>query len=289
MYHADLLGGLANLFAGRYPLLWGIHHTATDRTALNPRTYKILRLNALLSRWLPNRIICCAESARDSHIALGYPAGKMQVIPNGIDSQRFQPQAHARASLRKELALPPGVSLVGLCARFHPAKDHQTFIEAAAMVSKKNPETHFVLCGWQVEWNNPRLSMWIDQAGLRSRCHLLGMRDDMPRILSALDVLVSSSVSEAFPLIVGEAMACGVACVVTNVGDSALLVGNTGQVVPAGDPNSLGEAILFLQGETAVKKGALARKRIMTLYNLEAAVARYIQAYEEIRHANGVT
>ena len=226
MYHADLLGSVASLFAGRPPIVWGIHHTAADTATLNPRTYQILKLNARLSHSIPTRIICCAESAKTSHIDVGYRADRMTVIPNGVDVTRFKSNPTARAELRAELGLADKDFLIGLCARFHMTKDHGTFIKAAGMI----PNAQFLLCGHDVTESNSALMKMIDEAGIRSRCHLLGPRNDMPRVYSALDMLVSSSRSEAFPLTIAEAMACGLPCVVTDVGDSAQIVGETGRV-----------------------------------------------------------
>ena len=281
MYHADLLGSVASLFAGRPPIVWGIHHTAADTATLNPRTYQILKLNARLSHSIPTRIICCAESAKTSHIDVGYRADRMTVIPNGVDVNRFQPNPTARAELRTELGLADSDFLIGLCARFHMTKDHGTFIKAAGMI----PNAQFLLCGHDVTESNSALMKMIDEAGIRSRCHLLGPRNDMPRVYSALDMLVSSSRSEAFPLTIAEAMACGLPCVVTDVGDSAQIVGETGRVVPAGDPSALAEAIaslLSLPKESIHQLGTLARERAEKLYNLDLSTQRYWQTYTEI-------
>lgn len=281
MYHADLLGSVASLFAGRPPVVWGIHHTAADPATLNPRTYQILKLNARLSRSIPTRIICCAESAKTSHIDVGYRADHMTVIPNGVDVTRFQSNPAARAELRTELGLKENDFLIGLCARFHPTKDHTTFIKAASNI----PDARFLLCGHDVTESNSALINMIDSAGIRSRCHLLGPRSDMPRVYSALDLLVSSSRSEAFPLTIAEAMACGLPCVVTDVGDSARIVGETGRVVPAGDVHALAEAVAFLRSlsdESFHQLGASARERVEKLYNLDMSTQSYWKTYAEI-------
>ncbi len=136
--------------------------------------------------------------------------------------------------------------LVGLAARHDPLKDHGNFLKAAAIVARRFPMTRFVLCGDKVDANNPAIMAQISSLGLAEKCHLLGPRRDMARIHAALDVAVSSSISEAFPLVVGEAMSCGVPCAVTDVGDSAMMVGATGRVVPPRDPDALAGAILEL-------------------------------------------
>ena len=281
MYHGDLLGSVASLFAGRPPLVWGIHHTAADPATLNPRTYQILKLNARLSHSIPTRIICCAESAKTSHAEVGYRADRMTVIPNGVDVNRFKANPIARAELRAELGLSENDFLIGLCARFHPTKDHATFIKAASNI----PDARFLLCGRDVTEANSTLMKMIDEAGIRSHCHLLGPRSDMPRVYSALDMLVSSSRSEAFPLTITEAMACGLPCVVTDVGDSEQIVGETGRIVRAGDFHALAAGVASvrsLSAESFRQLGALARERVEKLYNLDLSTQGYWKTYQEI-------
>jgi glycosyltransferase involved in cell wall biosynthesis len=206
----------------------------------------------------------------------------MTVIANGVDVTRFQPNPAARDEVRRELGLAPDTFLIGLGARFHPAKDFGTFAKAAALVLRDTPDVHFLLCGTDVTDANPALTSLLDEAGVRTNCHLLGERSDMPRLLPALDLLVSSSRSEALSLIIAEAMACEVPCVVTDVGDSALIVGETGLVVSAGDPPEMAAAIQSSRARRLDELGKLARKRVESLYNLDLVTARYWKTYAEM-------
>jgi glycosyltransferase involved in cell wall biosynthesis len=144
----------------------------------------------------------------------------------------------------------------------------------------------FLLAGDGVEPHNTQLSAWIAETGVAERFHLLGARDDMHRLTAALDVaLVSSAFGEAFPLVVGEAMACAVPCVVTDVGDAAFMVGDGGRVVPARDPAALAEAALELLTQRPQERAALgqrARERIASEFELSAVVARYADLYDEV-------
>src|SRR5262249_22081389 len=136
-----------------------------------------------------------------------------------------------------------------------------------------------------VDRSNPALVALVDSLGLGDRCHLLGPRRDIPRIQAALDLATSSSISEAFPLVVGEAMACGTPCVVTDVGDSALMVGDTGRVVPPRDPVALAEAwrdLLSLGAERRRRLGEDARRRTLELFDLSAVARRYEDLYESL-------
>ena len=281
MYHADLFGGVAGRLAGRIPVVWGIHHTRLERESTPAGTLWTARVNARLSHRLPARIVCCSEATRRVHVQMGYAADKMLVIPNGIDLDRFRPDPEARASVRVELGLGPDALLIGMAARFHPLKDHRNFVLAASRIADL-PGVHFLLCGEGMVAENAVLSGWIEQAGLSGRFHLLGRREDMPRLFASLDLSTLSSRSEAFPLVVGEAMASGVPCVVTDVGDSAEIVGTTGLVVPPEDPEALAAAWReLIEGgpELMGRLGQLARRRIEERYSLQASVSKYQNLY----------
>ena len=292
MYHADLIGGSAAYLAEKLPVVWGIHHTNLDPDQNKRTTIWTARACARLSRLLPERIVCCSEASRRAHARFGYAEEKMEVIPNGFDVRRFYPDVEAQRGLRQELGIAADVPLIGMAARFHIQKGHKNFIEAAASLHSRVPDVHYVLCGKNVDQNNTELSTWIEEAGLRNVCHLLGAREDMPRFFGALDIATSSSLSEAFPMAVGEAMACGTPCVVTDVGDSALIVGDTGKVVPADDPRSLAAAWEELLGTGPVVRqqmGRAARNRVEQRFNIGAIVERYQELYRQIAAAPRAT
>ena len=283
MYHADLVGGLAARLAGRAPVIWGIRNSNLDVIHSKRNTRWTVKVCALLSNIVPARIVSCSETARRIHIKLGYSVDKIMVIPNGFDLDLFRPDSQARASLRQELHLSPEARLVGLVGRFDPQKDHQTFIRAAAEVKARCGEVEFLLCGNDITWENAQLVSWIEEQGLRDCFHLLGRREDIPRLSAALDVACSSSAyGEAFSNVLGEAMACGVPCVVTDVGDSAYIVGETGKAVPPRDSSRLAGALLDLLAlppENRMELGMAARKRTQQNFDIHAVVHRYEQLY----------
>lgn len=291
MYHANLIGGLAARLAGRPPVVWGIHHANLDARHNKRHTIWTARVCARLSHKIPSAIVFCSEVSRQVHAQFGYAAQEMVVIPNGFDLSQFQPDAGARNSLRRELGISEKAPLIGLAARFHPLKGHRTFITAAARLHDSFPEVHFVLCGRDVDVNNRQLMGWIREAGggLADVCHLMGLCEDMPRFFAAIDIASSSSVSEAFPVAIGEAMSCGVPCVVTNVGDSAALVGETGKVVPSDDPDALAAAWKELLTNAALLQqlGELARKRVEQRFSLRSVVQRYQDIYRQIAATPG--
>jgi glycosyltransferase involved in cell wall biosynthesis len=216
---------------------------------------------------------------------MGYAKEKMLVIQNGFDLERFHPDPEARLAVRKELQLSPECKLVGIFARFDPFKDPENFVRAAAHLHKRMPDVHFVMCGREMTSGNNQLVEWIEQAGIRGNCHLLGQCYDVPHWMAAMDVIVSSSQSEGFPNVLGEAMACGVSCVTTDAGDSALIVGNTGKVVPIKEPGMLAqacEALLKLNYEERQTLGLVARQYIEEHFSLATIVHQYEQLYQEL-------
>ncbi len=290
MYHSDLSGGIVGRLAG-IPVVWGIHYADGDPRAVKPMTRWIRAACARLSGTLPARIVCCAESARRSHAALGYRADRMRVIPNGFAIDRFAPSAQARSEVRAELALPPRAPVVGWVARFHPDKDPGNFLAAAARVARERPDAYFLAMGEGLSGSNAELRGVVESAGLdAARLRLLGARSDAPRIFAAMDVLASSSRREAFPNVLGEAMLSGVPCAATDCGDCAEIIGSTGRIVPARDPAELARALLDLLSRPPDERAALgraARARVMARYDMRAVADRYCDLYAEVSRRGG--
>lgn len=283
MYHADLLGGLAARLARVPAVAWGIRNSNLDRDKTKLSTRVVVGACARVSRWVPDRILSCSEVARQVHVALGYAEDKMVLVPNGFDLTRFQPDALARTAVRAELGMRDDTLLVGLIGRFDPQKNHAGFFEAARYLHSRLPMVHFVLAGKGIDMSNRELMRMVEAAGVCHVTHLLGLRSDIPRLMAALDVLASSSYGEAFSNVLGEAMACGVPCVVTNVGDSAYIVGDTGQVVLSGDMNALAaamEGLLTLPPDEKAALGTRARARVAEHFEIEKVVQQYETFYD---------
>lgn len=284
MYHADLLGGLAARLTGKAPVIWGIRNNTFDvRTSTTTRA--VVWACARLSHVIPRRIVANSHDSCRFHIQMGYAAHKMSIIPNGFDTEVFCPQADAPAALRAELNLPPDTPLVGLFARFDPIKDHHNFVRAAAQMQSHIPNLHFVLCGRGIDWQNSALTHWIEDAGLRPNFHLLGVRSDMAHLNAALDLAVCSSHGEAFPNTIGEAMACGVPCAATDVGDLRQIMGESGRLAPPRDPAALARAcieLLSLSPEQRRQLGQMGRARIEQFYSLPAIAAQYQALYRSV-------
>jgi glycosyltransferase involved in cell wall biosynthesis len=286
MYHANLLGGLAAAISGRTPVVWGIHHSDIIKQHTKVLSFVTSRACAVLSSWLPARIVCCAESAKAVHIEKGYAAAKMTVITNGIDVRTFQPAPELGAKFRQEQGILPTVPLFCHVARFHPQKDHLAFLRAVKLILSKRPDAHFALCGEDVTWENPALTGYIAALGIaRDHIRLLGRVEDVRPVLNAAIAVVSSSYGEAFPVTLGEAMACGSVCVVTRVGDCEEIVGQQSGLVPARDPEALAKGcmdVLDMLPEQLHRRKLANRRRIEQRFSLPAMTRQYEVLYREL-------
>ncbi|MFP4257950.1 MAG: glycosyltransferase family 4 protein [Desulfovermiculus sp.] len=286
MYHADLMGGLAARIARKWPVFWNIRHSNLHPKENKKTTIWTAKACALFSRRIPQKIVCCSEESRRIHAGLGYDEDRMLVIPNGFDLETFGPGQEAGKSLRSDLGLGQNALLIGMAARFHRQKDHLTLIQAARQLKNQGVEPFFVLCGQGMDWENEELCGWIKESGLEDRFFLLGPRSDMPRITAALDVAcLSSAYGEAFPNVLGEAMACEVPCVATDLGDSGEIVGDTGRIVSSRDPEAMARAVkelidMGIEGRT--KLGTRARQRVAERYELGKVVKEYEKLYRSV-------
>lgn len=289
MYHANLFGGLASRLAGIKHVVWGIHHNNLA-AGLNKRsTLLVARIGGWLSRWLPEAIVYCAHASRDTHLASGYGNRHTHVLANGIDPQQYRPDPLARSSIRSELGISDETPLVGMIGRFDPLKNHRGFMHAASRLLQQLPQTRFVLAGQNIEHSNSELMLWISQHQLQDAVILLGKRDDMPRLMAALDVLALPSLGEAAPNVVAEAMACGIPCVACKVGDSCRLIGTTGLCVAPADMDALADAMLQLLSDQNRRHGLgqAARERITRHYSLDHSANCHLQLYAQLLSGKG--
>jgi glycosyltransferase involved in cell wall biosynthesis len=284
MYHGNLAAQTAAVFGNRPRMIWSIHQSLQNFHYEKYLTSLIIRLCARMSR-LPDSIVYNSKTSATQHEAVGYRKEKSIVLFNGFDTTKFAPSAEARRTVDAELNLPTDAILIGLAGRYHPVKDHSGFIQAAALISKKYPGAKFLLCGRGIDHENLHLRQMIDELRLAHNVYLLGERRDIECIMPALDIAVSSSFSEGFPNVIGEAMSSATPCVVTDVSDVAEIVGSTGRVVPAGNPTMLAAAIedlIVMGSEKRRLLGAAARNRIVESYSLEWSVSQYERIYRAL-------
>jgi glycosyltransferase involved in cell wall biosynthesis len=285
MYHSCLAIEVAKILSGRRtPALWGIHCSSSPLLVEKKLTTAVIRFCALLSR-RPAKIVFVSHAGQSEHQRLRYHVENSCVIPNGIDTKKFIPSTEARLSVRSEMGLTEDAFLIGIIGRSHPMKDHANFLAAAGLISKTHPETHFLLIGRGMDRGNQALVESIRKLGIGDRTHLLGEHHDTSRLAAALDIFTLSSAYESCPNVIGEAMASGVPCVVTNVGDAGWLVGDTGLVVPPRDANALASAcreMIDLRSQDRAALGLLARKRVTEHFPIRSIIGRYEELYETI-------
>ncbi|MDX6748515.1 glycosyltransferase [Geminicoccaceae bacterium 1502E] len=286
MYHGNLAALLASRLSGRHPaVLWNIRHSLHDLSLEKGATRVVIRASVPLSRLAGATVYNAQVSARQ-HQRHGYTSRDVEIIPNGFDTERFRPDPQARAALRSELGLAPATVLLGHAARYHPMKAHLALIRALGRLVGEGADVHLLMAGEGVTPANEALREAIAAGGIGGRVSLLGERQDMPRLLASLDLAVLCSAwGEGFPNVLGEAMACGVPCLATDVGDCEMLLQATGGVVPPGDAEALAAALGWFVGmpqEVRRSLGMAARERILQEFALPAVARRYDALYERL-------
>ena len=285
MYHGDLVGGLVARFSGIKNIAWGVHHSILEKGKTKASTRWIAKINALLSHWVPEVIVCCAEKSKVIHKEIGFSSRKMKVIPNGYDLQKFSPKISEAKLLRKEWGISESMPLLGMVGRFDPQKDHGNLLEALTLLKNQGLEFRCVLVGRGMDGCNQAIRSLLLRNGLEEHVLLLSQRSDIPAVMSALDLHVLSSSAEAFPNVIAEAMACETPCVTTDVGDAALMVGDTGWVVRPSNPQALADGIqeaisAMAQTEAWLLRKTAARAYVSNNFGLDRMLASYRDAWE---------
>ena len=286
MYHGNLAASLArSMLSERVALAWNIRQTLYQIGNEKFLTQHVIRANRFFSK-APDALLYNSQLSRQQHEAFGFASNNGQIIANGIDLQRFSFSQDARQSIRSELAIPAGALLVGHAARLHPMKDHANFLQAAGIIALQQANVHFVLSGRDVSMENSSLRKLIPDS-LQDRFHLLGERSDMVDLMSAMDLFcLCSAWGEGFPNVLGEAMAVAVPCVATDIGDSALIVGDCGVIVSPRDKAALAsgiESLLSLPSTERRLLGEQARRRIEDKFTLGAIVEQYADLYNNLK------
>jgi glycosyltransferase involved in cell wall biosynthesis len=285
MYHGNLAASLAAAFAPQRPLVvWNVRHSLYGLEGEKFTTRQVIRGN----RWLScqaDTVIYNSRVSRGQHEAFGFSSSQGMEIPNGFDMVRLKPDEAVCLSVRREFGIPNKALLIGHVARYHPMKDHASFLRAAVRVASETPNAHFLVVGREVSPENQALT-GIVPPELIGRFFFPGEHSDVHQLMQAMDVLVMSSAwGEAFPNVLGEAMACGLPCVATNVGDSSDIVEDTGIVVPPSDSEELARGILTILEKPEEERrlmGRAARERVQENYSLTSVVEKYARLYERL-------
>lgn len=283
MVHSDFLGGLAARFAGVPHVIWGVR--TTDYRVESCSTRALRWLCTRLSFFVPDKIVCVAQASLQASAQAGYDATKLMVIRNGLDVAALRQHVGAGTAVRQQLELDAAHVVVGCLGRYNPAKDHANFVRAAGRVAALFPECRFLMVGRDLQVSNRELMAQIEATGFADRFVLLGERSDPAVCLDAMDVFALSSCTEGFPNVLGEAMAMGVPCVTTNVGDAAVLLGDAGFVVPPRDAVALADAMARMLALPKAEQQALGRKgqvRVQSQFSMDAAAQRFNHLYEQL-------
>lgn len=286
MYHGNMVALLLKIFFLNKPkIIWNIRQSLYSLSYEKNLTKIIIKLNSILSRYV-DRIIYNSKLSCSQHESLGFYKAKSLVIPNGFDLKTFRlTNNDVRYENKVNLGIRPKAFLIGIVARYHPMKDHRTFLLAAKQALLQNPNIIFVMVGKGINQENTELISLINELEIKENILMLDEIKNISDIMATLDILVSSSITEAFSNVIGEAMACGVPCVVTDVGDSAWIVGDTGLIISPSKPTELSSALIKLieTGELEREKlGQRARERISNNFDLEDIVKKYQEFYKSI-------
>lgn len=283
MVHSDLIGGIAARLAGVRHVVWGVR--TTDYSVESRKTRAVRWLCARLSYVIPSKIVSAAHASLKSSEQAGYCARKLMVISNGFDIAALQSYRGKGAIIREQIGAEPEKLVIGCLGRYNPAKDHANFVRAASLVAAKYPTCRFLMVGSDLTRCNAELMSDIDASGFAERFVLLGERPNPAAYLDAMDIFVLSSCTEGFPNVLGEAMAMGVPCVTTNVGDAAVLLGDTGELVPSRNSTALAGAIERLLLMPLTERKALGQRgsqRVERDFSIKTAARRYDDLYSTL-------
>jgi len=261
--------------------VWGIRASDVDHSTYGWYSSLVFMVGAWLSRF-PDLIIVNSEAGRRHHIARGYCGDHMKVIHNGVDSSRFRPDEEAGDRCRREWGISRHLFVIGIVARLDPMKDHRNFLRAAAMLARQRDDVRFVCVGTGSPSVASSLREIAVELGVDGIVTWLGQRTDLPAVYNGFDLATSASAfGEGFSNAIAEAMACGIPCVATNVGDAAIIMGDTGRIVPPGDSQALCSAWNDLYSLDATERAILARRarvRIVENFSLEVFRRESLQA-----------
>ena len=286
MYHGNLAASFVSLILkGKVGLLWNIRQTLSEPSRETRMTNWIIRFGSFLSR-LPNTIIYNSQLSIQQHERLGYHKSKSLLIHNGFELENFRPSSKNRKQVRKELGIPESSFVIGHVARFHPMKNHEGMLRAARITLNHVPNVFFLFVGHKVNEENIELIRLVKSLKLETHVRLLGERSDVPKIMNTFDLFaLSSAWGEGFPNVVGEAMASGVPCVVTDVGETRHVTGKYGTIVPPSDSAAFAEGILEkirMKPEDMYLIRKKSRAHIERNFKIENIANQYLKVYKEM-------
>ena len=285
MYHSNLVGGVIAKLAGIKKIIWSVHAFNLEKGMLKPSTRALIKFLAFFSYFIPSKIICCSQKSLEIHKQLLYKKVKLVFIPNGVDPSFFSFSEVGRETIRKELDIADNKILVGCIGRFDVQKNQLGFLKTITHIQNLGMEYHFVFVGRGNDRQNQEIQKIVNTSNLDKNITLLGERDDISNILSALDIFAMPSKGEAFPVSLCEAMACEVPCLATNVGDVQFILGDILQAIDITKFELFPQAILELGSmapKLRKKLGEKLKKRVLDNFSIDIVAKSHIELYEEI-------
>ena len=279
---ANIFSLLVRSFVPDMRVIWGVRASNMDLRYFDWATRWSYWLECRLARFA-DLIIANSQAGLEYSVSQGFPRRKMVAVPNGIDTERFRPDKEAGQRIRETWGVGENERLIGLVGRIDPMKGHSIFFQAAVLIRCQVENVRFVCVGKGEESYEKSMRSLATKMGLDDILIWAGEHSNMMGVYNALDIVSTASLSEGFPNVVGEAMSCSVPCVVTDVGDSALLVGPTGYVVPPNDSKALSSvwSEMFLLDEMEFRAKAVAsRERVIS----EFSINDLITSTEQLLH-----
>jgi len=280
LVHADFIGGIAARLAGIKNIIWNVRYSNIEIGKAKLTTILIIKILAKLSFLIPKFIIIVSKKAKKIYEVIGYDKKKLRFIPNGYDLSILKPVKLQKKKFQKKINIKKKIPIIGTVARYDPQKDHLNLLKALSIIRSKNINFLCILVGQNINKNNINLISDIKRLNLSNHIKLLGQNDNILQVMNGLDILVqSSSYGEGFPNVVAEAMACGTPCIVTDVGDAALIVDKTGWIVPPNSSIKLSKAIIKaideIESISWKKRCNVARSRIKKNFNIHKMIKLY--------------
>lgn len=289
MYHANVMGWLMNILSPGHSLLWNVRHSLHDIAQESKSVRLSITLNKLLSS-KPDCILFNSHKSLDQHLDYGFKPRRYQFMPNGFNEIEFSPSARKKSLARDQLGIEQDRLIFGNVARFHPMKGQTKLLSAAKKYTKLYPNALFVFVGNRMDNNNTQLTQLINQYGLKDNVLLLGEMTDLASLTPMFDVGIScSSWGEGFSNAIGEAMACGIPCIATDVGDSAQIVGDYGLVIEPDNKEQLLQALITITELGDLERqtlGQRARQKIVSNYGIQAIANQYRTLYQTLSTQN---
>ncbi len=286
----DFIGGIAARLAGIKNIIWTIVYSKLDIKIEKLRTIILIYILSILSYIIPKLIVVVSKSSKKNCVHLGYHKRKLKLINSGFDLSLFKINNSKKLNFKRKFKIKKTIPLIGIVARYHPIKDHENLINALSIIKSKNIDFFCIMVGSNMSIKNRFLVKQIKKLKLDGFVKLCGPKNNISEIMNGMDINILCSKSEGFPSVIVEAMACGTPCVVTDVGDSALIVGKTGWIVSPGKPIKLARAIekaLFEIGKNTWNLRRIqARQRVKNKFTINKMIQSYNHVWTKLKNIN---